>query len=166
MIKTTICLGLLILFLQIKCIAQLPNYSFEFQAGGNAPIVGLKANRYFWLNNKAHFSFSTGLGWAKNITLSNDLTYSIGNGRDFFEMGIAGIYSNDEYFEKQPIKYLLSPLIGYKYISPFRGTFRCCLSPYFADGKVYFWGGISMGFQLKRRYREKENIGTVRFATK
>jgi hypothetical protein len=83
-------------------------------------------------------------------------------------MGVSGIYSNDDYLEKQPIKYLLAPLIGYKYISPYkgRGFFRCSISPFFADERVYFWGGISMGFQLKRRYKERSSIGTVRFYTK
>ena len=157
---------IVLIFFQVNCFAQSNLYSLELQAGGNAPTFGIKANRYFWLNHNAHFTVSAGLGWAKNISLMTDLTYSVGNGVSFFETGIVGFYSNDSYVEKQPLKYILAPLVGYKYLSPKKEVFRCHLTPIFADDKLYFWGGISLGFQLKRKYQEKLNIGTVRFTTK
>lgn len=163
---TTFIIIVFSMIIDFNSFAQHSLYSLEIQGGGNAPILGFKANRYFWINDKSHLTLGAGLGWVKNITLMNDLTYSVGDGRNFFETGVIGVYSNDEYIEKQPIKYVLAPLFGYKYLSPKKDIFRFHFTPMFADGTVYFWGGISLGLQLKRKYQEKQNIGSVRFATK
>ena len=108
---------------------------------------------------------ATGIGWAKNITLMNDLTYAYGDGRNFLEVGVIGFYSNEVYVEQQPLKYILMPLIGYQYISPRVGIVGIHFTPALADNRVYIWAGISLGIQFKRRYKEKTNIGSVRFAT-
>ena len=164
--KATFTLRLFTLLLCFQVYSQKPLYTLQMQVGANAPIIGLKAHRSFWLNDHSHISVATGLGWVNNITLMNDLTYAYGDGRNFLEMGIMGVYSNDEYVEQQPLKYIFMPLIGYRYISPRVGIVEVHFTPALADNRVYLWAGISMGIQLKRKYKEKTNIGSVRFATK
>ena len=165
--KNTFSLMLLILLLCFQVYSQKPLYTLQIQAGANAPIAGLKAHRFFLLNDHSHISVALGIGWGKNITLMNDLTYAYGDGRNFLEVGIMGVYSNDDYVDKQTLKYIFMPLIGYRYISPRMGIFGIHFTPVLADNRVYFWGGISMGIQLKRKYKEgKMNIGSVRFTTK
>jgi hypothetical protein len=164
MTKSTIVLIFLTLLRCFQVYSQQPRYTLQIQAGGNAPTMGIKANRLFWLNNHSHISVATGIGWLRNITLMNDLTYAYGDGRNFLETGITGFYSNDNYFENKPIKYVFMPLIGYRYISPRVGTVGIHFTPTFADNKIYFWAGISMGYQLQHKYKEKTNIGSVRFA--
>ena len=154
------------LLMCFQVYSQKPLYTLQIQAGGNAPIIGLKAHRFFWLNDHSHISVATGIGWGNNITLMNDLTYAYGDGRNFLEMGIMGVYSNDTYVEKQPLKYIFMPLIGYRYISPRVGIVGIHFTPVLADNRAYLWAGISMGIQLKRKYKEKTNIGSVRFAAK
>ena len=163
--KTTFFLIIFTLLLCFQVYSQKPLYTLQIQTGANAPIAGLKTHRFFWLNDHSHVSVATGIGWAKNITLMNDLTYAYGDGRNFLEVGIMGVYSNDEYVEKQPLKYLFMPLIGYRYISQRVGIIGIHFTPALADNRVYIWAGISMGIQLKRKYKEKTNIGSVRFAT-
>ena len=164
--KTTFSLILFTLLLCFQVYSQKPLYTFQIQAGANAPTVGLKVHRFFWLNDHSHISVASGVGWVKNITLMNDLTYAYGDGRNFIEMGIMGVYSNDEYVEKQTLKYIFMPLIGYRYVSPRVGIIGIHFTPVLADNRAYLWAGLSVGIQLKRKYKERKNIGSVRFATK
>ena len=127
---------LFILLLCFQIYSQKPLYTLQIQAGANAPAIGLKAHRFFWLNDHSHISVATGIGWGNNITLMNDLTYAHGDGRNFLEIGIMGVYSNDYYVEKQPLKYIFMPLIGYRYISPRVGIVGIHFTPTLADNRV------------------------------
>lgn len=119
---TLICflLGLLNTFSQDYNIQ--PKQGLELQFGANAIVVNLKYQRYFWLNSQQHVTVSAGAGLFYGTNFSQDLTYSIGNGRNFWEIGILGTCSNVSIYEfRRNYQFLVLPMTGYKYISPIMG---------------------------------------------
>jgi hypothetical protein len=178
--KTTITLIIFATFLHFNILAQefRPKYGLDIQFAANAPTLGLKLHRNFYLNHDSHITFGTGIGVGTTryfATLMNDLTYSVGDGRNYLEAGIVGLwtperfYFNEIAFFKSSIgngKYIVLPLIGYKFVSPNFSVVRVHFTPLITDQTLCAWGGISIGINFRSIYQEKTNIGTVRFATK
>ncbi len=178
--KTTITLIIFTTFLHFDIFAQefRPKYGLDLQFGANSPAVGLKVHRNFYLNHDSHITFGTGSGVGSTryfVTLINDLTYSVGDGRNFLEVGIVGLLTSERFYyqEKTFYKsnigngdYIIFPLIGYKFISPNFSIVRVHFTPLITDQRLYVWGGISIGIDFRSIYQEKINIGSVRFATK
>jgi hypothetical protein len=176
--KTTISL---IIFFVLKGLLSFsqdyniqPKQGIESQFGANSPVFSLKYQRFFWLNSQQHFTASAGIGLYHDINFSQDLTYSIGDGRHFWEIGVLGLYSNiggyefnlNRYDFRKDYQYLVLPMTGYKYISPKWASARIHFSPYIYDGKFYPYGGVAVGiyFKEKKYVEPKQKINTIRYA--
>ena len=177
--NTTIYLVIFIVLLQYNFLAQelRPKYGLDIQFGANTPAIGLKIHRNFYLDEKSHITFGSGIGVGDGrgfFTIMNDLTYSTGDGRNYLEVGAIGFWTTQKYYTNDFSlfgstvgngNYLVAPLIGYKYVSPHFTMVRIHFTPLISNGVLYPWGGISFGIHLKRKHKEATNIGSVRFAT-
>jgi hypothetical protein len=155
-----------------------PLYGLDLQFGANAPVWGLKAHRNFYLNKESHITFGSGIGVGGGrhlLTLMNDLTYSVGKGRHFIEVGAVGFWSAEDYFKNDfnifgtkigNGNYIVAPLIGYKYVNARFVNVRLHFTPIIEDTQIYPWGGISVGFHFRKKHQEKMNVGSVRFDEK
>jgi hypothetical protein len=155
-----------------------PLYGLDLQFGANAPGWGLKAHRNFYINEDSHITFGTGIGVGGGrsfFTLMNDLTYSVGKGRHFVEVGAVGFWSNENYYKDNFSifgskigngNYIVAPLMGYKYVNARFATIRLHFTPIISGTEIYPWGGISVGFHFRKTHKEKSTIGSVRFPSK
>jgi hypothetical protein len=156
----------------------IPNYSFDWQIGGNAGLVGFKINRNFYTNKSNHFTFGLGVGsyrqeayWRNPFVLSNDLSYSIQSKRNnghFMELGISSMlaekaFSNNESSLIGNQNFVVMPLLGYKYISKRFINLRIHTNPVISNQRFYFWGGLSLGLLLRNKNNDKKRIGSIRF---
>ncbi len=143
-----------------------PKHGIELQFGANSPVVGLKYRYLFWLNSQQHITASTGVGMFHGINFNQDLTYSLGDGRNFWEVGILGFYTNGSTYEyRANYQYVLSPMTGYKYISPNGLSVRIHFSPFINKSQFYPFGGIAIGYYFKEKKYTPPNqyINTIRF---
>jgi hypothetical protein len=166
--STILCLALF-LFFNYKSFSQdynlQPKHVIEAQFGANSPVVSLKYQRYFWLTPQQHITFSVGYGLFYGINFNQGLTYSIGNGRNFFESGILGLYTSSYLDYRKNYQYYILPMAGYKYISPKWFSARVHFSPYFIRGEFRPHAGISFGFHFNERayIKSNNNINSIRF---
>jgi hypothetical protein len=168
--KSTIASIIFFLFMGLSIFAQeyniQPKHGIEAQFGANSPVISLKYQRFFWLNSQQHFTASAGVGLFYGVNFSQDLTYSIGDGRNFWEIGVLGLYSNISLYDyRKDYHYLILPMTGYKYISPRWFSARMHISPYVYEGNFYPYGGIAIGFYFKeKKYTTpKQKINTIRY---
>jgi hypothetical protein len=142
-----------------------PKQGIELQFGANSPVVSIKYQRFLWINSQQHFTASVGGGLFYGVNFNQDLTYSIGDGRNFLEVGVLGLYTSTRFEYRTNYRYYVLPMIGYKYISPKWFSTRLNFSPYFEKGQFYPYGGISMSFHFNgKKYSEpSQNINTVRY---
>jgi hypothetical protein len=172
--KYTLLYTLLIVFVQFKTIGQytIRPYNLEVQFGGNAPALGLKLQRNFPINNTSHLTIGAGLGYNLSLGFNHDISYSLGNGKHFLEVGLAGLYTNtflgnnDKnifYSSTSKREYYLLPLVGYKRI--IRNTYglRVHFTPLFVNQNFQFWSGISISYYLRKKEPQNLNTGSVRF---
>jgi hypothetical protein len=143
-----------------------PKHGIELQFGANSPVISLKYRYLFWLNSQQHISASTGIGMFHGLNFNQDITYSLGDGRNFWEVGILGFYSNVSTYEYRiNDNYILSPMTGYKYISSSGLSVRIHFSPFINKNQFYPFGGIAIGyfFKEKKYTQPNQNINTIRF---
>jgi hypothetical protein len=142
-----------------------PTQGIELQFGANSPVVSLKFQRLFWLNSQEHFTASIGSGLFYGINFNQDITYSLGDGRNFWEIGVLGLYTSTRFESRKDYRYYVLPMTGYKFISPKWFSARLNFAPYFERGRFYPYGGVSLSFLFKQKsYRHANpNINTIRF---
>ena len=169
MITATHFCVLLLLIFNSKIFSQdydiQPKHGIEVQFGANSPVVSLKYQRYFWLNAQQHITASTGVGLFYGVNFNQDLTYSIGDGRNFWEIGVLGVFTSSRLKERTDYDYFILPMTGYKYISPKWFYAKINFSPYFTEGNFHPHAGVSFGFHLKeKKYIESnQNINSIRY---
>jgi hypothetical protein len=130
-----------------------PLYGLDLQLGANAPGWGLKAHRNFYINKESHITFGSGIGVSDGrnlVTIMNDLTYSVGKGRHFVEVGAVGFWANETYYSNDfnvpgskigSGTYIVAPLMGYKYVNARFATVRLHFTPIISGTEIHPWGG-------------------------
>jgi hypothetical protein len=158
---------LLLFFLSTYCgySQASPHFSVNLQFLGNSYRGGINLQRDFVIDKNSHFSVGTGFGHGQNLIMTNQISYSTGLSKNFFEIGLTGSYSDlktqDLFGQKG---YLVMPIFGYKHISSEGFIARFHYSPVFLNGRLYNYGGMSIGLYLRNNKRDSPTINTIRFA--
>jgi hypothetical protein len=141
------------------------HFSVNLQLLGSSFGGGVNLQRDFVIDKYSHISVGTGFGHRQNIIMTNQISYSTGFGKNYFEFGISGSYSDlrtQDFFVQRG--YLVMPILGYKHISSEGFIARLYYSPVVQNGRIYNYGGMSLGLYLRKNKRENPTINTVRFA--
>jgi hypothetical protein len=141
------------------------HFSINLQFLGSSYGGGLNLQHDFVIDKYSHFSIGTGFGHTQNVIMTNQISYSTGYGKNFFEIGLTGSYSDlrtHDFFVQRG--YLVMPILGYKHISSEGFIARLYYSPVVQNGRIYNYGGMSVGLYLRKNKRENPTINTVRFA--
>lgn len=142
-----------------------PHFSISGQLLANSYNGGFNLQRDFIIDKYSHVSFNVGFGYTGQYIFTNQLTYSIGKGKNYLESGLAASYVNfrtNDFFIKRG--YLILPLLGYKYVSPEGFIARFHFTPLIQNSRIYPFGGMSIGLYLKQNKKQIPTINTVRFA--
>jgi hypothetical protein len=142
-----------------------PHFSINGQLLANSYNGGLNLQRDFIIDKYSHVSFNIGFGYTTQYIFTNQLTFSTGKGKNYFEAGFAASYvnfrTNDLFIQRG---YLILPLLGYKYVSPEGFIARFHFTPVIQNSRIYPFGGISVGLYLKQNRYKNPVINSVRFA--
>jgi hypothetical protein len=157
----------LLFFLSAYCgySQASPNFSVNMQFLGSSYRGGINLQYDFVIDKYSHFSVGTGFGHGQNMIMTNQISYSTGYSKNFFEIGLSGSYSDlrtQDFFIQRG--YLVMPILGYKHISSEGFIARFYYSPVFQNNRFYNYGGLSVGLYLRKNKRDNPAINTVRFA--
>lgn len=141
-----------------------PHFSLNLQFLGSSFRGGVNLQRDFVIDKYSYLSIGTGFGYGQNIIMTNQISYSTGIGKNYLELGLTGSYSDLRAIDFLVQKgYLIMPILGYRHISSEGVITRIHYSPIFQNGKLINYGGMSIGFYLRKNNRSNPSINTVRF---
>jgi hypothetical protein len=141
-----------------------PHFSVNGQLLANSYNGGFNLQRDFIIDKYSHFSVAVGFGYTHQFIFTNHLTYSTGKGKNYLEAGLAASYvdfrTKDLFIQRG---YLILPLLGYKYLTPEGFIARFHFTPVIQNGRIYPFGGMSIGLYLRKNKSNKPFINTIRF---
>lgn len=141
-------------------VNNLPKNNIGINIFGEASLVSVNFERNIILESHHFFNIGIGIGRNEEITLfqkrkkyttfPHHLTYSLGNKKHFFEIGVGGtgLIANSERFAS----YYVYPVVGYRFQSIQKGRlfFRAYIAPLFQTNNketniLEIPAGVSMG---------------------